>query len=413
MSETAWHVRRRIHATVLDLVSSYPAVAITGPRQSGKTTLARQVFADRPYVSLEDPDELDFATQDPRAFLENYRDGAVFDEVQRAPHLFSYLQSLLDEERRMGRFVLTGSQQFSMVESITQSLAGRVALVRLLPFSLSELRNTGREPGTLDQLLFQGLYPPIYDRELDPTRWYGNYVRTYIERDVRRLLNVRDLTQFQRFLRLCAGRTGQVLNLSALGTDAGASHHTVRSWLSVLEASFVVHQLRPHHANFNKRLTKSPKLYFYDPGLAAWLLGIQTAEDLAAHPLRGELFETWAVSELLKMRFDHALESNLSFWRARQRLEIDVLADHGVHLVPIEIKSSQTISRSFFRGLTRWRELAGDAAGRAWLLYGGESRQSRTAAEVIPWRQIDAIAPALLPERLLGDKGGARREGEG
>ena len=385
--------------TITSLLSGYPLVAVTGPRQSGKTTLVRALLPDRPYVSLESLDQLEFATRDPRGFLAQFPDGAVLDEVQRCPALFSYLQTLVDEDGRMGLFVLTGSQQFELISKITQSLAGRVALVRLLPFALPELQAANRAPERLEDLLFSGLYPPIYDRGLDPLIWYGNYVSGYLERDVRQLINVRDLSAFQRFLRMCAARTGQLLNLTSLATDCGITHNTARAWLSVLEASYVVHLLQPHHRNFAKRLIKSPKLYFLDPGLAAWLIGIQDPRQLAIHPQRGELFETWVVAELLKARFNAALASNLYFWRDRAGLEVDVLMDQGPKLVPVEVKSGQTLVGDFFAGLERWQSLAGQASGRPWLVYGGTQRQSRKLAEVVPWTAIDELAAELLGAR--------------
>jgi predicted AAA+ superfamily ATPase len=385
-------IPRDAQETLLQLAQGYPIVAVTGPRQSGKTTLARATFPAKPYVSLEDLDEREFATQDPRGFLGRFPDGAVLDEVQRCPGLFSYLQTLVDQDRRGGLFVLTGSQQFNLLSNVTQTLAGRIALVSLLPFNLPELQAVRKESATLEDLLFTGLYPPVYDRGLDPGIWYGNYVSTYLERDVRQLLNVQDLGVFQRLLRMCAARTGQLLNLSALANDCGVSHHTARSWISVLEASFIVHQLQPHFRNFSKRLVKTPKLYFCDPGLAAWLMGVQNPGQLVTHPQRGALFETWVVSELLKARFNRALASNLYFWRDRSGQEVDLVVEQGEILVPVEVKSGQTVTQDFFLGLERWREIAGEASGRPWLVYGGTARQSRSVAEVVPWREIGDLA---------------------
>ncbi|HEX7183271.1 MAG TPA: ATP-binding protein [Thermoanaerobaculia bacterium] len=389
-------IPRSAESTVRRLAQGYPAVAVTGPRQSGKTTLVRSMYEDRPYVSLEDLDERAFADEDPRGFLARFPDGAVLDEVQRTPGLFSYLQTRVDQDRRNGLFILTGSQQFDLLSSITQTLAGRVALVPLLPFTLRELQDAGRAPETLEELLFLGLYPPVYDRQLDPTIWYGNYVRTYVERDVRQMINVRDLSAFQRFIRMCAARTGQLLNLSGLAIDCGITHNTARAWFSVLEASFIVHLLQPHHRNFNKRLVKTPKLYFYDPGLAAWLLGVQNPEQLATHPQRGALFETWVVSELLKARFNRALGSNLYFWQDRSGHEVDVVIEQGGTLVPVEIKSGQTVVKDFFGGLESWSRIAGDAGGRPWLVYGGDRRQSRSSVEVLPWRDLGGLAPQIV-----------------
>lgn len=377
--------------TVRDLAKGYPVVMITGPRQSGKTTLARMVWPDKPYVSLEDLDQREFASGDPKGFLATYRDGAILDEAQHCPEIFSYLQRCVDEDGRMGLFLITGSQRFGMFSEITQSLAGRAAMLSLLPFSLAELKGGNCLPETPDELLFKGLYPPIYDRELDPNIWYGNYVRTYVERDVRRMLNIRDLSSFQRFVRLCASRTGKLLNLSNLANECGISHNTVRSWISVMEANFLVHLLEPHYRNFKKRLVKSPKVYFVDPGLAAWLLGIQTIDQLSIHPHRGALFESWVVSELLKMRYNQGLTSNLYFWRDKSGHEIDVLIDNASGLVPVEIKSGQTVTRHFFRNMDYWRGLAGEDASKGMLIYAGKDLQNRSQYDVIPWDKMDSM----------------------
>jgi len=384
-------IHRQVAATLLQMASQYPVVAVTGPRQSGKTTLVRALFGKLPYVSLEEPDRRAFALEDPRGFLAAYPDGAVLDEVQRAPDLLSYLQTLVDRDPRPGRFILTGSQQLGLLSGIAQSLAGRVALIKLLPFSLGELEGSGQAPATVDKLLLQGLYPPIYDRGLDPTTWYANYVATYLERDVRQLVNVRDLTTFDRFLRLCAGRSGQLLNLSGLASDAGVSHNTARAWVSVLEASYLVQLLPPYHRSFNKRLVKTPKLYFLDPGLASWLVGIRTLDQLVVHPLRGALFEGWVVSEALKARYHQGLAPDLYFWRANSGHEVDLLREDGAVLTPFEIKSGRTVVPDFFTGLRRWVTIAGDAAGQPYLVYGGDERQIRSGVTVLPWRALGQL----------------------
>lgn len=390
-------IPRAAEETLRTLAKGYPIVAITGPRQSGKTTLARKVFAEKPYVSLEDLDQREFATEHPRGFLAQFPDGAVLDEAQRCPGLFSYLQTRVDQDGRAGLFVLTGSQQFHLLEGVTQTLAGRVALVSLLPFSLAELQAVNRAPGSLEELLHGGLYPPIHDRRLDPGIWYGNYVATYVERDVRQMIHVRDLGTFQRFVRMCAARTGQLLNLSGLANDCGISHTTARAWVSVLEASYIVHLMPPHHRNFSKRLVKTPKLYFLDPGLAAWLLGIQHARQLVIHPQRGALFETWVVSELLKARYSRGLASNLYFWRDRSGHEVDVVIEQGDTLIPVEIKAGQTVTRDYFRGLEKWLQIAGNSAGRPRIVYAGDQRQTRQGHDVVPWRELprsDLLGPA-------------------
>lgn len=373
--------------------SEYPIVAITGPRQSGKTTLARATFPDRPYVSLEDLDQRQFAQEDPRGFLGRFRGGAILDEVQRTPDLFSYLQSEVDDNPAPGRFVLTGSHRFGLLTGISQSLAGRAAMFSLLPFSLGELAATDLAPDSLNHLLFGGLYPPVHDRRLDPGPWYANYNRTYVERDVRQLVNVRDLTTFQRFVALCAGRSGQLLNLSALASDAGVSHTTARGWLSILEAGYIVHLVKPHHANFNKRLVKTPKLYFIDTGLACRLLGLEEADQLDSHPLRGALFETWVAGELLKSRLNRGLESSLFFWRDRAGHEVDFILDTPAGLMPIEVKAGMTIASDALKPLRWWEEQATTTTLPGALIYGGEDCFSRQGTTVAGWQHIDQISP--------------------
>jgi hypothetical protein len=388
-------IPRQSEALARILAREFKVVAIVGPRQSGKTTLARAVFGDRPYVSLEEPDQLRFAEEDPRRFLALYPYGAVIDEAQRCPDLFSYLQGVVDARGVSGQFILTGSQHFGLLERISQSLAGRVGFLRLLPFSAAELSGGGWLPNTLEELLLKGGYPPVYDMPAAPERWYNAYITSYVERDVRQLLNVRDLGAFQRFVSLCAGCSGQLINSSRLGADVGVTHNTVRAWLDLLEASFILFRLRPHHRNFRKRLVKNPKLYFYDTGLAARLLGIETAEQLASHPMRGALFENWVVVELLKSRYNRGKEDNLFFWRNHVGLEIDVVAERGQQLLPIEIKAGSTLATDWFSVFEKWIELAGDVAATPWLVYGGEQRQQRGEIEVLPWRQIETLADMI------------------
>lgn len=380
-------IHRDIEPTLRQLLLGFPIVTLTGPRQSGKTTLARTVFSGKPYASLEDPDIRRMALDDPRGFLGNFPDGAVLDEVQRAPELLSYLQTRVDADGRMGLFLLTGSQQFGLLSGVTQSLAGRTAFVELLPFSIHELEASGKaasigaRPATLDAAMFTGGYPPIHDRKLAPPMWMAPYVAAYVERDVRQFLKVLDLEAFQRFVRLCAGRSGQILNLSSLATDAGITHNTAKAWISVLEASYILFQLRPHHANFSKRLIKAPKIYFHDSGLLCWLLGIQEAGQLATHPLRGSIFETMVVSELVKTRSNRGERAALYFWRDSNGNEIDVIAEvstpAGLKLMPIEIKSSQTLNSDFFVGLERWQALAGDQAITPTLIHGATTARPR------------------------------------
>ena len=384
-------ITRDIEATLCKLLEGFPIVTLTGPRQSGKTTLARAVFTSKPYVSLEDPDVRRLALDDPRGFLGRFPDGAVLDEVQRAPELLSYLQTRVDADGRMGLFLLTGSQQFGLLSGVTQSLAGRTAFIELLPFSIHELERAGARPASLDEMLFTGGYPPLYDRGLSPRSWLSAYVTAYVERDVRQFLKVLDLEAFQRFVRLCAGRSGQILNLSSLATDCGITHNTAKAWISVLEASYILFQLRPHHANFSKRLVKAPKIYFYDTGLLCWLLGIQAPDQLAAHPLRGSIFETLVVSELVKTRFNLGERASLHFWRDSNGNEVDVIADVGSRLMAIEIKSGQTLNRDFFTGLERWQTLAGDLATSPALVYGGTEIHTHRGVHVYGWNDTGRV----------------------
>lgn len=381
-------IPRQAAAVLLQLAMGYPILAITGPRQAGKTTLARATFPDKRYVSLEDPDERAFADEDPRGFLARFPDGAILDEAQRCPALFSYLQTRVDAERRMGQFVLTGSQQFGLLSNITQTLAGRVGMVQLLPFSLEELQSAQVPMAGLNDLMWRGMYPPIHDRALAPEHWFANYVMTYLERDVRQLIEVQNLSLFQRFIKLCAARCGQLLNMASLASDCGVSHSTVRAWLSVLEAGYVLFLLQPHHQNFGKRLVKTPKLYFVDTGLAAFLLGIRDPEHLSIHSARGALFENFVISELLKRRYNQGLPSNLYFWRNNTGEEVDVVIEQGEKLMPVEIKSSQTFNTDFLAGLKRWTQFAGDAALPPQLVYGGDDNMIRSGVAVQSWRHF-------------------------
>ena len=398
-------IARHLTSKLLDSALKYPVLSLTGPRQSGKTTLVRTVFADYDYVSLESPDHRAFALEDPRGFLGQFAGKVILDEVQRTPELFSYIQTLVDNEDRPGRFVLTGSHNFLLMEKISQTLAGRSAILHLLPFSRSEL--VGRPPMAIDRigtiakadasdadgatgkvfdLLHRGFYPRIHDKHLDSREWLSNYCQTYLERDVREIVEVGDLNAFSRFLRLCAGRSGQLLNMASLAADAGISHSTARRWLSILEASFIVYLLRPHHANFNKRLVKSPKLYFYDTGLLCFLLRIRSAEELLIHSARGAVFETWAISEILKNYYHCGKEPEVYFWRDSSGQEIDLLIECGQLLLPVEIKSGETVADDFFLTLDLWRRLPGQDKTPAALVYAGEGTYLRNNVAVYSWR---------------------------
>lgn len=379
---------------LLELARYYPVVAITGPRQAGKTTLARATFADKPYVSLEDPDIRALATNDPRGFLSQYPDGAVFDEAQRVPELFSYLQTRVDGDGRMGLFVLTGSQQFGLMEGISQSLAGRVGLLHLLPFAYGEIA-ASHPSDTLEDWLARGFYPPLHDRGIPPQQWFSDYLATYIERDVRRMIQVRDLDSFHRFVLMCAARTGQLLNLSALAADCGITHNTANAWLGVLEASYLAMRLTPFHRNFGKRLTKTPKLYFLDPGLAAWLAGVRNGSDLVTGSLRGPIFETFVVAEFVKHRRNHLLGEELHFWRDAAGNEIDLLVTRGEQVIAaVECKAGRTVAEDWFAPLARFAALAGEPS--TMLIYGGDSDQQRTRSPVYGWRSLGRALSAAF-----------------
>ncbi|NCC50439.1 MAG: ATP-binding protein [Spartobacteria bacterium] len=388
-------INRNIESVVRSLSAQFGCLGITGPRQSGKTTLARMIFPDKPYVSLETPDERMMATRDPRRFLARFPAGCILDEVQRAPDLFSYLQEIIDAHSEPGRFILTGSQQFGMMEKITQTLAGRIGILTLLPFSVSELNEGTYLSGDLNQVLWQGSYPPVFDRKIDPILWYDSYITTYVERDVRQMLNVKDIQLFQRFLGLCAGNIGQLFNASRISNDCGINHGTVSHWLSVLEASYVAFRLQPHHRNYRKRIVKTPKLYFWDTGLVIRLLGIENASQLRTHPLRGPIFENWVITELMKGRFNRGRRSNLFFWRNNTGLEVDVVAEQAGRLMPIEIKSGATLSTDWFATINKWLSLAGNEAINPTLIYGGAIPWGDGPVRVIPWSDISTIADAV------------------
>ena len=376
------------------LAALYPAVAITGPRQSGKTTLARMMFPDMPYVNLEAPDTRRLAQADPRGFLAQFQDGVVLDEFQRAPELVSYIQVLTDEDPRAGRFILTGSQQFEVMSRVSQSLAGRIGLIRLLPFSFEELRGGGFAAGAAAHWMFSGFYPRIHDRGLPPAQALSDYFATYVQRDVRELLNVADLSLFETFMRLCAGRTGQLLNLSNLAQDLGIAQVTARKWLTVLQASYVVHLTQPYHWRTTKRLMKSPKLYFYDTGLATWLIGVQSPQQLATHPLRGGLFENMVMMDALKFRWHRGLRDNLYFYRDSEGSEIDLVLEFGHGVFPIEIKAGATINSDYFKGIKHFAKLVDNAPNGGGLVYGGNERWRHNGTQIVPFDDIDALLVA-------------------
>lgn len=392
--------KRTLFAKLSDLAKKFPVVSIMGPRQSGKTTLSREVFNGHAYVSLEEPDEREFAIADPKGFLRRFPGGVILDEIQRAPDLLSYIQGIVDREDSPGRFILTGSQQLHVLEKVTQTLAGRTAIVYLLPLSLSELLGQvapdpwkielpGEKrkipPFSLEEVLYGGLYPRIHDKGLEPHDWLSAYYRTYVERDVRDVANIGNLDAFQRFVRLCAGRTGQLLNLSALASDCGISHTTARHWVSILQAGFIIHLLPPHHANFSKRIIKSPKIYFLDTGLLCYLLRIREPGDIPVHAMKGAIFETFVLSEIYKA-FVHTGEiPPLYFWRDRTGHEVDIVIDTVKKLIPIEIKSAETIDSSFFDGLKYYLSLGVPVSKTGVLVHGGDALYQRENFVIRPW----------------------------
>jgi predicted AAA+ superfamily ATPase len=388
-------IERTLHRHLQALARRYPVLTITGPRQSGKTTLSRMAFPDKAYVSLENPAQREFASDDPLGFLARYSGGAIFDEVQRVPQLASYLQGLVDEDPSPGRFLLTGSQNLAVMQTVSQSLAGRTALVELLPLDLAEVRRFPEPPTNLFTTLWTGGYPRIHDQGLPAGEWLADYAATYVERDVRQLIQLGDLLLFQTFLRLCAGRTGQLLNLSSLAADCGVSPPTARSWLSVLEASYIAFRLPPLHTNLSKRLIKTPKLYFYDSGLAASLLGLEEPRQLATHPLRGPLFETWVVAEVLKQHRHRGRRPRLFFYQERGRLEIDLVIERGAELAVVEIKAGQTPQSKYFSAFDRLAQrlsAKGESApwhlGERVVVYGGDETQERTLGKLLSWNDL-------------------------
>ena len=348
-------IKRESHDVIIELSRSFPVVTITGPRQSGKTTLAKMAFPEKEYVSMEDPGIREYAENDPIGLLNQYPEGAILDEIQRVPDLLSYIQVIVDEKQINGFYILTGSNQFEYIKSISQSLAGRTGILKLLPFSFNEIY-TNRET-VVDEILYTGYYPRIFDQKIKPVHFYTSYLMTYLERDIRNIIRVHDLSLFQKFVELCAGRTGQVLNKNSLANECGISNKTIEEWLSVLETSFIIFRLRPYHNNWNKRIVKSPKLYFLDTGLVSYLLRIESAQQIKNHPLRGEIFETFIVNEFLKRRLHFGNRENIYYFRDNNNNEVDLVIDTGYGPVPVEIKSGQTINNNFFKGLDYFSRL--------------------------------------------------------
>lgn len=381
-------IRRDITDLVLKYGMKYPVIAITGPRQSGKTTLIKSVFPEYEYVSLENPDIRNFAENDPNGFLERYATKVIFDEVQRVPALFSYIQTKVDESGEMGQFILSGSQNFHLMENITQSLAGRVAIFKLFPFDLQELQTAGLLPDDYLQILVKGFYPAIYDRDIPSKIFYSNYVQTYIQRDVSELIAIKDIRLFQNFLGLCATRAGQLLNLNALANECGISQPTAKSWMSALENSYILFQLFPYHENFSKRIVKTPKLYFYDTGLLCYLFKISTSEQILTHPVKGNLFENMMIAEYVKRIHHKNNFQDAWFWRDSAGHEVDLIIQDGQHLNIVEIKAGQTIMSDMFKSLTWWENLSRRKNLSKTLVYGGKESQHRSLGDVLPWKEF-------------------------
>lgn len=373
------------------LAQTFPIVSLIGPRQSGKTTLAREMFPEYKYVSLEDLDNRTYAESDPRGFLADYNHKVIIDEAQRAPDLFSYMQTKVDELDTPGQYILTGSAHLTILEKLTQSLAGRAALLKLLPLSIMELMNHNNLKEDSMSQLFTGFYPRIYKHCIDPIDWYPNYIQTYIEKDVREVINIKNLLTFKRFLGLCAGRHGQILDVSGLANDCGIARQTANEWLSVLEASYLIYLLPSFHKNFSKRLIKSPKLYFYDSGLVCSLLKIENEEQLKTHYLKGAIFEGYVITEVIKHRYNQGLEPHIYYWREKHGNEVDCIIEKANRILSLEIKSGKTISNDFFKGLKYWQSLSGNKPDNSYLIYGGDQKQKRQHAQVLGWNQLSEL----------------------
>lgn len=380
---------RGLSEQVLLHASKYPILAVTGPRQAGKTTFLKTTFTDYRYISLENPDTRAFALDDPRGFLSIYNEKVIFDEIQRAPELFPYLQELVDEQRVMGQFILSGSQNFQLMENISQSLAGRVGIFKMYPFDLKELRRAGWMKEDIAQQIFTGGYPAIYDRAIAPTQYFADYLETYVYRDIRGLKNIQDLDAFDRLIKVCANHVGQIVNYNNFSALVGVSHTTIKQWIGLLKTSYILFELPPYFNNFNKRLVKSPKLYFYDTGLASRLLGLKENQLSPEFPFWGPLFENFVVAELLKQNAHGNHNHNFFYWRDSNGHEVDFLFQNGPKMHLIEIKAGKTIKPEMFKNLDYvGRQIEPFTVSKS-LIYGGETNQKRTHYDVIAWSAID------------------------
>lgn len=384
-------ITRQIAPIIESQKSKFPVLAITGPRQSGKTTLLKQLFNDYEYVSLENLNTRSFATDDPVGFLNQYSDKVILDEVQRVPELFSYLQGKVDDSKIMGQYILSGSQNFHLMNSITQTLAGRVALFKLLPFDFTELKQYNLLENPYTKVAVKGFYPPIFDRDIKPFIFYTNYIQTYIEKDVTELLNIKDLKLFRTFISLCAGRAGQLLNYSALANDCNISHNTAKAWLSILKSSYIIFMLQPYHENYNKRLVKTPKLYFYDTGLLSYLLGIRNANEINENRLKGQIFENMMVAEYQKQNHHGYLHKDYYFWQDSNANEVDLLTKQQNGFSIFEIKATETLSTALFKEMDRFEEIAAPVSVNKTLIYSGNENQNRTKYTVLGWQNISDI----------------------
>lgn len=386
--------QRDAKQTLVPITKQFPVITIMGPRQSGKTTLVKEVYKGKPYFNLEEPDTRLLIEADPRRFFTQHPHGLILDEIQRSPQLLSYIQAIVDDQKEMGQFILTGSHQLALDEAVAQSLAGRTGLLELLPLSLNEMQKNKIDLA-LDDLLLSGGYPRIYNHPITPIAHFRTYVRTYVERDVRQVINVKNLDQFQRFMQLCAGRVGSVLNFESLANDVGISNPTIRAWISVLQASYLVHLLPPYFENFGKRVLKNPKIFFTDVGLVSYLLGIEQTKQMNRNPLRGHLFENLVILELMKTRMNQGLDPKLYYYRDHHHNEVDVIIQHGHELIPIEIKSSETFDPALLKNLKKYQSLVGDRCPKAFLIYAGEKEQQIGNIHIINYRNCAKIFEML------------------
>jgi len=380
-------INRAIYREFSSHLGKYPILALTGPRQSGKTTFLRNSFPKYRYLTLENPDNRNYALQDPKGFLKEFDKYVIFDEAQRAPELFSYLQGIVDQSGLMGQYILSGSQNFNLIEEITQSLAGRVGLFRMYPFDLTEMKKGGLLEGNKNKMIINGFYPAIYDRKISPSRYYQDYIDTYLKRDISQLVNIQDERLFTQFISLCAARSGQLINYNDLARDAGVSNTTVKNWLSILETSFVIFFLQPDFRNYSKRIIKSPKFYFNDTGLLCHLLKIKGDEISPTHSHYGHIFENYVVAEMLKQNYHCSQFRDYFFWRTSHGKEIDLLYRENEVTHLFEIKASSTIKPAFFKTMDDFEQISGETVKKT-LLYGGDQNQNRTNYDVRGWDSI-------------------------